>query len=228
MDKPNSLTNKLVGGTTESRIFTAARQEFIEHGFKGARMQSIADRCEVNKALLHYYFRSKERLYQEVFCDIMQTMKSALTSHLTGIDTVGDIRSMLRGIVTVYITTLRANPDFPRFILREIVEGGRNMGVVIEMLVPQLHDVPGRIHKLLEKEITAGTIKRLDPLHLMLNVLGMCIFTFIAQPILSEVNKQLHVGITFDTPFFETRIETILDMVLNGISLDNRKGKGGL
>jgi AcrR family transcriptional regulator len=225
MDKPNSLTNKTNSSTTEARILAGARQEFIEQGLKGARMQSIASRSGVNKALLHYYFRSKERLYQAVFRDIMQTMQRAMKAHLSGMELKGGIRPFLHGFITTYITTLRDNADFPRFILREIAEGGNNMPKVIEMLAPSVRDVPPRINKLLKKEMDSGNIRRMDPLHLMLNVLGVCIFTFIAQPILAEINRQMKIGISFDGKFFDTRIDAVLEMVLHGISCEHPKGK---
>ncbi|MEO1434911.1 MAG: helix-turn-helix domain-containing protein, partial [Bacteroidota bacterium] len=59
---------------TENRILEIARSEFVKNGFSGTRMQAIADKAEINKAMLHYYFRSKEKLYREIFQDILNTM----------------------------------------------------------------------------------------------------------------------------------------------------------
>ena len=52
--------------TTEQQILEAARKIFREKGFEGARMQEIADAAKINKAMLHYYFRSKELLFQRI------------------------------------------------------------------------------------------------------------------------------------------------------------------
>jgi TetR/AcrR family transcriptional regulator len=216
------------GETTESRILAGARREFIDHGLRGARMQAIADRSGVNKALLHYYFRSKERLYQAVFQSIAETMRSAIIEQLIHEDASDDIRSLLRRIISVYITTLRNNPDFPRFILREIADGGSSLTKLIASFAPSVSDIPRRINRRLLAEMDAGRIKRLPPLHLILNILGMCIFTFIAQPIVAEINKQFHLGVDFDASFFDTRIETILDMVMHGIAAEPLRRKGTL
>lgn len=218
MVKLNISTNKSKDDTTEARILAAARQEFIAYGLKGARMQAIADRGEVNKALLHYYFRSKQKLYEAAFADIVHTLKNAIEQELAAFKFQDNARSLLQGFITVYINTLRDNPDFPRFILRELADGGENMPQVISMIAPSVTGIPLRVNRILKKEIAAGNIAPVQPLHLMLNVLGMCIFTFIAQPILSAIDKEINVGLSFDDSFFSARINTILETVLNGIS----------
>ena len=201
----------------ESRILAAARSEFVAFGLRGARMQSIADRCGVNKALLHYYFRSKERLYEAVLKDIVQTMRTALESQLDEDAANGDIRTLLRRIITVYVRTLQRNPDIVRFMFREIAEGGNYLPELVTQVAPLVQDIPGRIMRRFGEEADAGTIRRMSWHHLMLNIIGMCIFTFVAQPVVTEISRQLRIDIDFDETFFDERIDTILDMVLHGI-----------
>jgi TetR/AcrR family transcriptional regulator len=208
--------------TTEKRIIAGARMEFIENGFRGARMQAIADRCGVNKALLHYYYRTKERLYEAVFHDIAQTMRCALEETLVMLDTNNDLRSFLRSIITAYIQTLRKNSDFPRFFLREMADGGKMFPAFIQSVAPSFSNVPIRIHAFLKKEKLAGRIRNIPPLHVLLNVLGMCIFTFIAQPVVVEINRQFNIGLAYDNDFFETRIEAILEMTMHGIAVSSQ------
>jgi TetR/AcrR family transcriptional regulator len=217
MVKPNNKTIRSKSLSPETRILAAARAEFIERGLCGARMQSIADRGEVNKALLHYYFRSKEKLYEAVLQNVMQTLLGAVREqlpHETGQD---DIRSLLRLVVTTYIKTLQKNPDFPRFMLREIVDGGDHLPVMVNELITSFGDIPLRIHRMLAAQVKQGTIRRVDPVHFALNMIGMCIFTFIAQPIVGVVSERVNLGIAFDDTFFADRIETILDMTFYGI-----------
>ena len=212
--------------TSEYRILAGAREEFIENGLRGARMQSIADRCGVNKALLHYYFRSKERLYQAVMKDIMQTMRAAIEEQLGSINGGDDIRTLLHRLITVYIHTLQHNPDFPRFMLREMADGGANLSKLIESVDPLIKNIPVEINRRLAAGMASGRIRQVPPLHLMLNVLGMCIFTFIARPIILEINRQMHLGVELDESFFDTRIEMILDMVMHGIAAEPQRVKG--
>ena len=60
----------------------------------------------------------------------------------------------------------------------------------------------------------------------MLNILGMCVFTFVARPIITEIDNQMHLGIDFNASFFDKRIESIFDMVMHGISAESFNGKG--
>jgi TetR/AcrR family transcriptional regulator len=222
MVKRNDKTIRLKPLSPETSILSAARAEFIEHGLRGARMQAIADRCNVNKALLHYYFRTKERLYEAVLQDMMQTLLGAVRKQLLLEGGEDDLRSLLRLVVTTYIKTLQQNPEFPRFILREIVEGGAHLPVMVNELVSSFGDVPLRIHRLLLAHFKQGTIRQVDPVQFALNVLGMCIFTFIARPIVGAVNERVNLGVRFDDAFFDQRIEAILDMVFNGLFKEQR------
>ena len=211
----------------ESKILAAARSEFIEFGLRGARMQSIADRCGVNKALLHYYFRSKEKLYEAALQDIVQTIRSAVQVQLDEDEADGDIRTLLRRIISTYIRILQQNPDIVRFFLREVAEGGTHLPGLITMVAPVVRDIPERIMKRFAVEIQAGSVRKQSPLHMILNLLGMCIFTFVAHPVVAEVSRQMNLGITFDDTFFDERIDMILEMVMNGIVTDKYRRRSG-
>ena len=221
MVKPYGKTNRLKNGhkdeTAESRILSAARLEFVERGLGGARMQAIADRAGVNKALLHYYFRSKEKLYDAALQDILKTVFSAFRRELPEERENDDLRSQLRVIVTIYVRTLRQNPDFPRFMLRELVDGGKHFPDLVGDIVTSFGDIPQRIYRLLLSEARRGNLRKIPPVHFALNMLGMCIFTFLARPIISSVNDRVGLGITFDDAFFTERIEAIVAMACNGI-----------
>ena len=203
--------------SSESRILAAARSEFCEFGLRGARMQAIADRCGVNKALVHYYFRSKERLYEAVLKDIVHTMRTAIDRHLDDDDAGADIRVLLRNIISVYIGTLRQYPDIARFMFREVAEGGTHLPSLISQVAPVVRELPLKISLRFAAEMDAGTIRRMPGVHLLLNILGMCVFTFAAQPIISAISRNLDLKIGFDDVFYEERIDTILEMVLRGI-----------
>ncbi|MBD3321035.1 MAG: TetR family transcriptional regulator [Chitinivibrionales bacterium] len=110
---------------TEQKILDAARAAFVAKGLAGARMQSVADSAGVNKALLHYYFRSKMNLYEAVLQDTMARLWSCLRKAVQAYPRAGDIRELIHTIVSLYIRTMQANPDFPRLFLREVADGGR-------------------------------------------------------------------------------------------------------
>jgi TetR/AcrR family transcriptional regulator len=223
MVKPKDKTIRLKNSSAEVRILRAAREEFVERGLRGARMQAIADRAKVNKALLHYYFRTKERLYEAVLENILHTIGSALRSQLpTSDDKVDDIRALLRQIITVYITTFRLNPDFPRFMIREFADGGAHLPKIVNSFIAGFGDIPQRIYSLLQKEGAEGRMRPIVPFHIALNIVGMCVFTFIARPVLAIVDEHTSLNIKFDDKFFSDRINAIVTMACDGIFREQR------
>jgi AcrR family transcriptional regulator len=219
MVKPKSKTIRLTSGdeTAENRILGAARMEFVERGLGGARMQAIADRAGVNKALLHYYFRSKEKLYDAALKDILKTVFGALRSALSREKEGDDLRSLLRVVVTVYIRTLQRNPDFPRFMARELADGGKHVPDLVGDIVSSFGDIPQRMYRQFLAESRCGTVRKIHPAQFALNLLAMCIFPFLARPFISSVNERVGLGITFDDAFFTERIEEIVAMACDGI-----------
>lgn len=217
MVKPIGKTVRLKNDSAERRILIAAREEFVKEGLKGARMQAIADRAHVNKALLHYYFRTKEKLYDAVLQNILETVWSVLREQLSHGGQTDDIRALLRQIITVYITILEKNRDFPRIVLREIAEGGTRLPLLIEKFIQSFGEIPLKINQLLQREMRRGTIRPIEPIHVAINILGMCVFTFFAQPILSMAGERGILKISFDEKFFHDRIESIVSMACDGL-----------
>ena len=99
---------------TENQILKAAREVFIAKGYEGARMQEIADRAGINKALLHYYFRSKEKLFEAVFSEIAMNLFPAMKQLLEA--EIG-IKEKVTFFIKIYLKTLLENPFFLRILI---------------------------------------------------------------------------------------------------------------
>ena len=168
-----------------------------------------------------YYFRSKEKLYDAVLQDIMRTIVGAVQKELPAEDREMDLRALLRQIVSVYITTLQKHPEFPRFIIRELADGGTRLPGLVDAAIESFGPIPQRIHSLLVTEMKRGAIRPVNPVHFLLNLVGMCVFTFIARPILSLANERAHFGIVFDDAFFRERIDAIVGMACDGLFKGN-------
>lgn len=162
---------------TEDLILEAAKKVFIRKGYDGARMQEIADEAGINKALLHYYFRNKDKLFDAIFLDafaafipnISQTLMSDLP-----------IKEKLLLIIENYIEMLSANPHIPPFILQEI---NRNPAKIAGIMKGNGIN-PEAIKKVLQKETGDKIQKNLLIEHLMVNLVSMCVFPFVAKPLL--------------------------------------------
>lgn len=165
---------------TESKILEAAKQEFIKSGFKGTSMQQIADAAAINKSLLHYYFRSKEKLFSAVFSFAMQQFVPHVLEIVTSTDS---IFIKIEKIVHKYIDVLLKNPFIPVFILHEL---NRNPQRIHELLL-QTGIKPDLVMKNLITEKDKNMIRNVDPVHLFTNTIALCIFPVGASPLLRKI-----------------------------------------
>ncbi|MFN8254858.1 MAG: TetR/AcrR family transcriptional regulator [Bacteroidales bacterium] len=196
---------------TEEKILEAAKEVFLEKGSDGTRMQEIADRAGINKSLLHYYYRSKEKLFGAVF-------KFAFSQFLPRIYDIfsneKDLFVFIRQFVAVYIDTITKNPFIPMFILGEINKN--KPGLFLSLL--KISGInPEFFRERIKKEINAGKIKPIDPNQLIVNTIGMCVFPFIARPLLEVVlfNKDTEA---YDN-FIESRKTEVADFIINSIKI---------
>ncbi len=165
---------------TEQHILEAARLVFIKKGLEGARMQEIADEAGINKALLHYYFRSKEKLFLHIFENALEAVFAVINE---SIHQDGDIFVFIETFVDHYLTVLKKNPFIPNFIFNEInshPERMEQLTAKIKLNIPQLRHM-------IERNIEQKKIILISPEHLLIDLLGMCVFPYVAGPMLKEM-----------------------------------------
>lgn len=208
---------------TEQKILVAARFEFAERGVEGARMQAIADRAGVNKALLHYYFRSKEKLFQLVFKDMAHALWHDVRAITERDGEAADLRALIGSLVTAYITTFAANPEIPRMLMHELAAGGVHMEGVVEEVMSVMGNLTSTLISLVKKEHGSGRIRRFEPVHLMMNIIGMCIATFFFQPVARAIESKRGKFIEFDRAFYQKRVDIIVETVCDGIFAKGKK-----
>ncbi len=228
MVKSNSLSKKpkhpspTTGPTpteTEQRILTSARKEFIAKGLDGARMQVIATQAGVNKALLHYYYRSKDRLYRQVVEDTVATVWGKVRTEFQNQKSNQGLEPLLKSVVQTYIRTFAANPDFPLFMLREISTGGSAIQESLPQLLERFKEVPTTIARVLREEIKSGKIKSMHPIHFFINMMGMILSTFLVMPMVQKLGPTMGLKMAFDKNFLAERTLIITDTLLNGIRI---------
>lgn len=166
--------------STEQRIFDAAMEVFIARGYDGTRMQEIADKADINKALLHYYFRSKDQLFDAVFSKVISQI-FPVVKELLGADM--PLINKMSMFVDVYISTLVQNPFLPSFVLHELNSHPHKIAAIIGGQGLNL-DV---LEKQVKKEIDKGIIRPIHTEHLLVNVVSMLIFPFVAKPVLGTL-----------------------------------------
>ncbi len=163
---------------TEEKILEAAKHVFVVKGMEGARMQEIADEAGINKALLHYYFRSKERLFEAIFSEIIKFAFPKITKIISSDE---PIASKIEQVIDAYISLLMKHPFIPGFIIKEL---NRDPSGLFKLIV-KFGLNPQVIVDQIEAAMDRGEIIRMDPRHLALNIISMCVFPFAARPIMS-------------------------------------------
>ena len=167
--------------TTEQKILEAAKQVFIEKGLDGARMQDIADKAGFNKALVHYYFRSKDKLFEVIFLEeARKFMPRIIEMMISDLPLFEKIEQFVEG----YINVLIQNPMLPLFILNEVSKNPQaSMKKIWGVDRPPLDKVQEHINK----EVKKGAIKPISAIQLCLNMVSLCIFPFLARPMVQWV-----------------------------------------
>ncbi len=172
------MVNKISG--TEERILEAAKTIFHRKGFEGARMQEIADEAGINKALLHYYFRTKENLFDAVFKAAFQEIFAKL---FMTVDADIPLEKKLKDLINEYIGFLQKNSYIPGFIIAEI---NQNPAKIIDVFksapVP-----PSMLFEKLKKSMLDEKLEKTDVSELFINILALCIFPVIARPMLQHI-----------------------------------------
>ncbi len=167
--------------TTEERILAAAKKIFVQKGMAGARMQDIADEAGINKALLHYYFHNKERLFEVIFMEAASRLFPRINLIFASDQPLFE---KIESFCDEYITMVMENPYLPLFVLNEINRDPEYF--LNKVWTNDTAPNPGKFLEQIEEEVQKGTIKRISPLHLLMNLISMTIFPFVAKPMLQK------------------------------------------
>jgi TetR/AcrR family transcriptional regulator len=167
--------------TTAQRIVATASSMFAEQGLAGARMDEIARAAKVNKALLYYYFRSKEELHRFV----LETLLSRLRARVWGeSNALQPARERLIAVIDNFFEFIRSHPNYPRLIQREMMSNGPNVEWIVSRYYRPLH---ARLVALIEEGISSGEFRRVDARNTALTVVSSMVFYFAAAPVLKRI-----------------------------------------
>lgn len=213
--KPSATIPSGPDGDTEQRILQAARSVFMRRGTSGARMQEIAAEAGVNQALLHYYFRSKQRLAEAVFLEAAGQLVPLVVRLLSS---DASIETKIEQFVHLYIDTIRAHPFLPGYILAEIHQHPERVKAVQERVGAQpaalVQALLGTLRTQLDERAAGGTMRPIAPEQFVVNLLALAVFPFAARPIL-EVALELDAD-AFGR-FLDRRRKELPGFILNAL-----------
>lgn len=191
--------------TTEDRIKKTALTLFLEKGFERTSIRDIALKAKINIALLNYYFRSKENLFNSIFSTLLEkytpTLNGILGSSLP-------IEEKIHLYVEEYIDILLENPKLTYFVLSVL---HRNPDKITQMKIFQSLYNTGDFSKQFAEEVRKGNIKDVDPTQFFINMLSLITFPFTIKQVIMEKN---HMNEDTFKQFMHQRKQVITDMLL--------------
>jgi AcrR family transcriptional regulator len=228
MVKPSSLTRRKTRTApkpaappvrdrdTEQRILDAAHAVFVRRGTHGARMQEIAEEAGVNKALLHYYFRSKARLSEAIFRRVASGLFGRVGAILGGPTALDE---KVRQVVALYLDQLSATPYAPGYVISEINQHPERAKQLLEAIAQLRAQAIGEhflgtLDRQLKEAARAGRIRPISLDQFLANLASLCVFPFVARPMLATVLQLDDRG--FER-FIRERKATLPDFILNAL-----------
>ena len=196
---------------TEQIILEAAESEFLEKGYGNAKMMAIAKRAGVSHSMLHYYFRSKENLFQTIFLKKTQIIsplfEDILEQNLPFFETV-------RLFAETQFNFVAQNPKLPHFLLTEILTNKENRALLFEVLSPSILAPLIKLRKMLCIEIEKGSVRPIFFHNFLMNIISINVSTFILLPIMQDIIVQK--GESVENILTERR-ESNVQFILNAL-----------
>lgn len=196
-------------------LLAAAERLFAEKGLAGARTEKIAAEAKVNKAMLHYYFDTKEKLYRAVLENLMQQFRTGV---IEPVNATKDPAAALFEYVERHIGFLARHPNFPRLVQREMMTGGPRIRVLIQKFQGPLSQT---LRTKLRAGIRAGEFRKVDVDHAIVTVGGVTAFYFIVAPVIGLILQSDPL-----TPkMVARRKRAVLDFIRHGLLTETGKKK---
>jgi AcrR family transcriptional regulator len=197
---------------TEQLILEAAEAEFLEKGYGNAKTVSIAERAGVSHSMLHYYFRTKENLFQMIFRQKIQV----LSQLVEGVDIQClPFSDTVRLFMESQFNIIRQNPKLPHFVLNEIVVNKENFNMLFEAVNPKITEILGKLEKMLTKEIEKGAVRPVKFLDFIMNIISINVSTFLFLTVMEQIFP--NVNEKMKEMYLDERRESNVQFILNSL-----------
>jgi len=196
---------------TETRIFDAALRVFARKGKDGARLQEIADEAGIHRPLLHYYFRTKQQLYEAVAQRMFSQFLASFDAPAEG----GSLADTLRAFIDHYVDSVREHPHAAMWMVAENMAGNTILGEMLSRAVATEGSPQRAMIEAVERAIENGEIRPVDPRQLLLTVVSACVFFFVTLPTVKMMNPL--AAEDFDA-FVEARKNHVFEVVYYGLA----------
>lgn len=166
---------------TETRILRAAEREFLEKGFAGARTASIAEAAGVTHAMLHYYFRTKDKLFERIVSEKINMLGDIILSAI-GDDNL-PLEERIRQSVERHFDFISSNRDLPRFIVNEVLACPEHVDIMKRNIPAIVSSLLSNLQREIDEYAARGLCQRVDARMLLVDIVSLNVFPFMAAPI---------------------------------------------
>ncbi len=193
----------------EELILEAAEREFLIKGYAGARTVAIAEAAGVTHAMLHYYFRSKEKLFEQIMSRKIHILRDLM------MESVGNhgmpLFEKIRLTIENHMKFLAANPDLPRFLVNEVFGQPERMGMIRKMIEFHAPRVVESLQRQIDEYASRRECRRVDARMLILDFVSLNVFSFVAMPLANVLMGDLRIG---SERFLRERTKENIDTIM--------------
>lgn len=167
--------------SSEARILQAAEKEFFEKGYAGARTVSIAEAAGVTHAMLHYYFRTKDKLFEQIVAGKINMLGDIILS------AIGDgnlpLEERIRQGVERHFDFIAANRNLPRFIVNEVLSRPNHIEIMKHNALHVVNNLLSSLQGEIDEYAARGLCRKVDARMLLIDIVSLNVFPFMAAPI---------------------------------------------
>lgn len=177
---------------TEARILEAAEREFLTKGFAGARTTSIAEAAGVTHAMFHYYFRTKEKLFDRIITEKIALLKKVLLESISDADM--PLEDKIRNAIGRHLDFIAANPDLPRFLVGEVFNSPDRTAILLDKIKAYAPAMLDELQRQIDDAASKGIFRHVDARMLIIDITSLNIFSFMVSPLINAVLGGYEVG----------------------------------
>ncbi|MGN0186409.1 MAG: TetR/AcrR family transcriptional regulator [Paludibacteraceae bacterium] len=196
----------------EEQILAAAEELFIQKGFTETSTTDIAKKVGCNQALVHYYFRTKDNLFEQIFLQKVEFALSCADSYRFN----GNFKELITTMITNYFKLLDENRKLPFFVLNELIINDKRRELIKKHIIENRHrqKIYYALDQIVQNESRCGHIRPIETLDLLLNIVALTISTFIFLPIYAD---WLQKNEEEQTAFIEHRKNVIINLIMTDL-----------
>ena len=170
---------------TEQKIIKAAEEEFLIKGFDGARTTSIAAKAGVTHAMFHYYFRTKEKIFEKIISRKLELLAKLIIDSISFANLT--LEDKLKRIIDSHIDFVSENPQLPGFLVREILNNPERFEILKERFETFAPLIIQNLQKELDNGYKEGKYKKTDARMMLIDIISLNIFPYMAAPLINTI-----------------------------------------